>query len=175
MKYFRGMAGDAGPLPGSSLPQAMNRFARRAFQLRGRASRSEYWWWMLVNVLVLATTQLLIPALVSGRTPQPTLMVGPFGSGLFAHIELFNAYTAEGPSSSLVTISLLIASVWVIVTIVPGTTIAVRRLHDSNLAGWWALLALVPLGGFVVLLLAIRRSRQEGIRFDALDSRPAPR
>lgn len=175
MTYMRGMVRDAGPLPGSSLPQAMNRFARRAFQLRGRASQSEYWWWMLVNVLVLASTQLLVPALVSGRTPQPSLAVGPFGSGLLAHIELFNAYPAEGPSSSLVAFSLLIASLWLVVTIVPGTTIAVRRLHDSNLAGWWALLALIPLGGFVVLLLAIRRSRQEGIRFDARDSRPAPR
>ncbi|WP_426187730.1 DUF805 domain-containing protein [Microbacterium sp. TWP3-1-2b2] len=42
----------------------------------------------------------------------------------------------------------------------------VRRLHDSNLSGWWVLLAVVPPGAFILLLLAARRSRPEGARFD---------
>lgn len=166
MTYTRGIPRDAGPQPGGSLPHAMKSFVRRAFQLRGRASRSEYWWWMLVNVVVLAATQLLVPALVSGRTPQPTLAVGPFGSGFLAHIELIYLHPTDAPGSSLATFSLLIAGLWMVITIVPGFTIAVRRLHDSNLSGWWVLLALVPPGAFVVLLLAIRRSRYEGARFD---------
>ncbi|WP_372459655.1 DUF805 domain-containing protein [Agromyces cavernae] len=40
----------------------MARLVVGTFRLRGRASRSEYWWWMLVNVVVLASTQFLIPA-----------------------------------------------------------------------------------------------------------------
>ena len=157
---------DAAPMLGSSLPQAMGRFAGRAFQLRGRASRSEYWWWMLVNVVVLATTQLLIPALLWGRTPQPTLFVGPFGSALFANVELFNLQLTDAPGSPFAAFSLLIAGLWLIVTIVPGFTVAVRRLHDSNLSGWWVLLAIVPPGPFVLILLATRRPRAEGARFD---------
>lgn len=137
-----------------------------AFRIRGRASRSEYWWWMLVNVIVLGTTQFLIPALVSGKTPQPTFRVGPFGSWLFANIELFTLPATVAPSSPLASISLLFAGIWIIITVVPGFTVAVRRLHDSNLSGWWALLALVPPGTFVLLLLAARRSRREGARFD---------
>ncbi|OUM42655.1 DUF805 domain-containing protein [Arthrobacter sedimenti] len=60
----------------------------------------------------------------------------------------------------------LIAGLWLIVTIVPGFTIAIRPLHASNLSGCWVLLALVPSGAFILLLLAIRRPRPEGARFD---------
>ena len=91
--------------------QAMDRFFAKTLQLRGRASRSEYWWWMLVNVVVVATTQLLIPALVSDRTPQPTLFIGPFGSALFANIELVNLRQTDAPSSSVAAISLISAAI----------------------------------------------------------------
>ncbi|WP_434992223.1 DUF805 domain-containing protein [Arthrobacter sp. Ld5] len=144
----------------------MSRFVARTFQLRGRASRSEYWWWMLVNVVVLSATQLLVPALASGRTPQPTLSIGPFGSAVFADIELVNVYLTDAPSSPVAAFSLLIAGSWLVTTIVPGFAIAVRRFHDSNLSGWWVLLALIPPGPFVLLLLATRRSRCDGARFD---------
>ncbi|WP_208739613.1 DUF805 domain-containing protein [Arthrobacter agilis] len=121
---------------------------------------------MLVNVVVVAMAQLIIPALVSGKTPQPTLSLGPFGSAFFANIELVNVYQTEAPSSPIAAFSLIIAVVWLIATTVPGFTIAVRRLHDSNLSGWWALLAILPPGPFVLLLLAARRPRFEGSRFD---------
>ena len=145
----------------------MGRFVNGTFRLRGRASRSEYWWWMLVNVVVLGVAQLLVPTLISGRTPQPTLLLGPFGSWLFANISLFYGHQTDAPSSPVAAFFLLFAGLWLIVTVIPGFTVAVRRLHDSNLSGWWALLALVPPGSFVLLLLAARRSRPEGARFDA--------
>ena len=166
MTYAGVAATDEAPWPGASLLQAMGRFAGGAFRLRGRASRSEYWWWMLVNVFVLAVTQLLIPVLISGGTLQPTLLVGPFGSWLFANIELLSLSPTDAPSSQFAAFFLLFAGLWRIVTVIPGFTVAVRRLHDSNLSGWWALLALVPPGPFVLLLLAVRRSRPEGARFD---------
>ena len=122
---------------------------------------------MLVNVVVMAVTLLLVPATVSGPEAQQTLSVGPFGSWLFANVRLFSTSSAEVPSSSFAAFSLLCAGLWQIVTVIPGFTIAVRRLHDSNLSGWWVLLALIPPGPFVLLLLAVRRSRLEGARFDS--------
>lgn len=157
---------NAAPVPRASLPQAMARLVVGTFRLRGRASRSEYWWWMFVNVVVLALTQLLIPWLISGRTPQATLLVGPFGSWLYASIELVNVSPTEAPNSPFAAFFLLCAGLWLISTVIPGFTVAVRRLHDSNLSGWWALLALIPPGPVILLLLAIRRSRPEGARFD---------
>ena len=35
----------------------------------------------------------------------------------------------------------------------PGLAMAVRRLHDTNRSGWFVLLALIPLVGFIILLV----------------------
>ncbi|MBH0129815.1 DUF805 domain-containing protein [Salinibacterium sp. NK8237] len=68
-------------------------------------------------------------------------------------------------STVLVSLSFIVGG-WVLLTAIPGITIAVRRLHDSNLSGGWAFLAVFPLGAFIVLGLALRSSRPEGLRFD---------
>lgn len=39
-----------------------------------------------------------------------------------------------------------------LVHLVPGLAVTVRRLHDANRTGWWALLNLIPFGGWIVLL-----------------------
>ncbi len=153
----------------------MTAFVANAFTIRGRATRSEYWWWMLVNVVVLTLTQLLIPFLIARRTPQPTLRIGPFGSWLFADIELFTVDATDAPSSPFAAASLLVAGLWLVATLIPGFTVAVRRLHDSNLSGWCVLLALFPFGALVLLLLAARRSRPEEVRFDAGSDPDSPR
>ena len=155
------------PLPGASAAAAMGRFVGNAFRLRGRASRSEYWWWMLVNVLVLAVAQIAVPMALTGHTPEATIAVGPFGSLLHAYLTVFDGTAGAAPSNPIAAFALSFAAVWMLVTVIPGFTVAVRRLHDSNLSGWWALLAVVPLGATVVLLLAMRRSRPEGARFDS--------
>ncbi|MDW4571632.1 DUF805 domain-containing protein [Microbacterium sp. M3] len=154
------------PLHRATPLQAMGRFVRCAFRLRGRASRSEYWWWMLANVVVLAAAQIALPVLVTGETPQPRIFLGPFGSWLYAELPLINWPPGAVPSHPLASFGLIFAALWMIATLVPGVTVAVRRLHDSNLSGWWVLLAVFPLGGPVVLLLALRASRSQGARFD---------
>lgn len=144
----------------------MGRFAAGALRVRGRASRCEYWWWMLVNVLVLAATQILIPSLITGRWSLQTLSVGPFGSLFFANVDVVSATASDASGSPIVAFSLWSAGFWMLLTVIPGFTVAVRRLHDSNLSGWWVLLALFPIGAFVLLLLAARGPRAEGARFD---------
>ncbi|MGA8211677.1 MAG: DUF805 domain-containing protein [Nocardioidaceae bacterium] len=47
--------------------------------------------------------------------------------------------------------------------LVPTIAVTVRRLHDTNRTGWWVLVGLVPLAGFIVLLV-----------FEVLDSTPGP-
>ena len=100
-----------------------------------------------------------------GETPQPTLLLGLFGSRLFAKIDLFNLQQTEAPIFTGCGLFLIFAGLWLIVTIIPGFTVearrsppqsaAVRRLQDSNLSSWW-----------VLLLLAAGRSRPERARFD---------
>ncbi len=37
--------------------------------------------------------------------------------------------------------------------ILPSIAVGVRRLHDTDRAGWWYLLVFVPLIGFIVLIV----------------------
>ena len=74
----------------------------------GRASRSEYWWFVLFLILVSAATSMINPVL----------------SGLF-------------------TLGMLL----------PSVAAATRRLHDTNRSGWWQLIVLVPLVGFIEMLV----------------------
>ena len=37
--------------------------------------------------------------------------------------------------------------------LLPGLAVSVRRLHDTNRSGWWILIALIPLIGFIVLIV----------------------
>ncbi|MEH3089982.1 MAG: DUF805 domain-containing protein [Microbacterium arborescens] len=154
------------PLPHASPLAAMRRFVVHAFRLRGRASRSEYWWWMALGFGVAILMLLVIPRLLSGRWPEIDLVPHPFGWWGWRGIELFGPIAPTDPLSSLVAVYLWTSTAWVVATLVPGFTVAVRRLHDSNLSGWWVLLMLLPIGAVVLLLLALRGSRPEGARFD---------
>jgi uncharacterized membrane protein YhaH (DUF805 family) len=45
-------------------------------------------------------------------------------------------------------------SIFVVVTMLPGIAIGVRRLHDIGRTGWWMLLAITIIGAFVLLYWA---------------------
>jgi len=40
-----------------------------------------------------------------------------------------------------------------LVLLVPSISIAARRLHDTGRSGWWQLIVLIPLIGFIILIL----------------------
>lgn len=46
----------------------------------------------------------------------------------------------------------LFSSIFSLATFIPGIAISFRRLHDLDKSGWWLLLMLVPLVGWVVLI-----------------------
>ena len=37
-------------------------------------------------------------------------------------------------------------------TIVPSLSVSVRRLHDIGRSGWWLLLALIPIVGWIIMI-----------------------
>ncbi|MDG4835009.1 MULTISPECIES: DUF805 domain-containing protein [unclassified Micromonospora] len=53
----------------------------------------------------------------------------------------------EGSTTGLIG---LVAS---LALLLPSLAVGVRRLHDTDRTGWWLLIALVPLVGFIVLIV----------------------
>lgn len=100
---------------------------------RGRASRSEYWWFTLAVMLVSVALSVIEVAFMSGQTVDSI----PEGNG---------------PLTMLFSLAILL----------PGMAVAVRRLHDTGRSGWWLLLALVPLIGSLVLLWWYISPSQQG-------------
>ena len=59
---------------------------------------------------------------------------------------LFNPDTfGLGPLSTILNIALFL----------PGLSLLVRRLHDTDRSGWWVWIALIPIIGFIVLLIFV--------------------
>ncbi|MDQ0616768.1 DUF805 domain-containing protein [Arthrobacter globiformis] len=125
------------PLYGASAPDAVIRFFKKYATFSGRASRSEYWWWELVNTIVTILFYLVLGLTDANGTGE----------------------ASAGP--------LILLGLWLMATIVPEMALTVRRLHDANLSGWIALLGLIPLvGGIIVLVFVLMGPKPEGQRFD---------
>ena len=45
---------------------------------------------------------------------------------------------------------------------VPSLAVGVRRLHDTDRSGWWLLIGLVPLVGWLILLIFLATAGQRG-------------
>lgn len=62
--------------------------------------------------------------------------------------------------------------IWRLITIIPATSVSVRRLHDVNHSGWWLLLVLTGIGALVILYWNIKKGNPEANKYgiNPLDS-----
>lgn len=56
----------------------------------------------------------------------------------------------------------LLSGVYILVVLIPGIAVAVRRLHDTDRSGWWLLIGLIPLIGGIVLLVFMLQDSKPG-------------
>jgi len=56
----------------------------------------------------------------------------------------------------------IILVVFAFIHFIPNLAVSVRRLHDAGQSGWWYLISIVPLIGFIVLLVFFCTDSQKG-------------
>lgn len=103
-------------------------------EFRGRATRSEYWYWVLFALCLQVLFQI-----VDGLVSAPLMGFPPF------------ALDAGRPISVLGMVALL----------PPTLAVGCRRLHDVGRSGWWLLLPLIPVIGALALLWMLTRTSVE--------------
>jgi len=61
-----------------------------------------------------------------------------------------------------------LSAIYILITILPSISITTRRLHDINKSGWWQLILLAPLLGWIIIfiLTLIKGKEEEKNRFD---------
>lgn len=125
------------PLYRANMGQAVKRYFRNYVNFSGRASQSEYWWPVLFNTFIALV--LIIVAVVLGA----------------AGIQVVG---------SIVSICLLL---YILATILPGISVAIRRLHDANQSGAWLLCVFVPfIGSFVSIVVGLLPTDPAGVQYD---------
>ncbi|GGB02531.1 DUF805 domain-containing protein [Macrococcus hajekii] len=111
--------------------EAYKRYWKKAFVMRGRARRKEYWVPQLFN-LIIALILMLI----------------------FSFVDRAMGYSIDTMASDQLTASAFtkpsdIANwIWSLIILIPSFTVLARRLQDININGWWALVSYI--GGTVI-------------------------
>jgi uncharacterized membrane protein YhaH (DUF805 family) len=96
---------------------------RKYATFEGRATRSEFWYWILFCVITLWVVGITIHR------------VGPVAN--------FNAFFINTPSEVFyLSITLFL--------VVPTVAVSTRRLHDMSMSGWWQVVVIVPAFGWLV-------------------------
>lgn len=83
----------------------------------GRASRPEYWWFMLFIFIASAICSVINDVL---------------------------------------------GVVFALATLLPCIAASTRRLHDTDRTGWWQLIGLIPIIGFIVLIVFLAQTGHGG-------------
>ena len=100
----------------------------------GSASRSQYWWFFLFAIL----------------------------SGVFFSIVDFAVLGVNSFSSDLNEPIGWFGTLWSLFLLIPSFSLGARRLHDINKSGWWQLLWLAILIGWIILIVWNCKSSDEG-------------
>lgn len=107
---------------------AVTRAFSKYATFKGRASRSEYWFFLLANLVVILSVIMLSALIGADSNGDPTAIGSILGVALI---------------------------VWYIGSFLPTLGLLVRRLHDTGHSGWFYWIVLIPFVGAIILLLSL--------------------
>ena len=126
---------------------ALKAFWSNYRNFKGRARRSEYWFIQLFLIVTNLGAAVIDLALMDGDVDR---------------------FIANGGGG-------IVGLIWIIATIVPALAVLIRRLHDTNRSGWWALIGFVPvIGTIVILVFTVSDSDQVENRYGSSPKGAAP-
>ncbi len=110
---------------------------RKYAVFEGRASRPEFWWFILFVVLGKLVFGVLDGIVFASMMGPVTMGPGVHGWEMGGMLGI-----GGGPLAALFGLAMLL----------PSIAAGARRLHDVGRSGWWLLLWFIPLFGWLVLL-----------------------
>lgn len=155
------------PLVGAKPATAIKRAVLKTFTYSGRASRSEYWWYTAAFLAV--GTSCFLRDFYRNRNQQDPeeqeVLPWPANqklSGASSGVHKPKHLAEKQDLKTLFKPSALSYSLAFLGTL-PYLSLSVRRLHDSNISGWWQLpIEVSGLGPYFYS----RKPQLEGARFD---------
>lgn len=105
---------------------------RRYFEFSGRSRRREYWGFFAFTWIVTIVLDAL------------------FGTSTYHYVS-----RALMAGTVISNVDNLPGSLFALANLIPGTAVAVRRLHDVNKTGWWLILLFVPILGWSALFVML--------------------
>ncbi|WP_239253665.1 DUF805 domain-containing protein [Listeria ilorinensis] len=122
--------------------RAYKLFWKNYANFHGRASRSEYWLSMLVNMIIMGVLMIIFFTILFS-----SLLTVPY-TGTEAEAL---AWVGSMATSSLVVIG--IYSLFALAALVPVLSSSVRRLHDTGKSGHFMWLGLIPWVGSIIVIV----------------------
>ncbi|MFT3715519.1 MAG: DUF805 domain-containing protein [Gordonia sp. (in: high G+C Gram-positive bacteria)] len=116
---------------GIGFVDAIKRGFKKYATFSGRASRREFWWWVLGTAVIGAVLGILL--------------------GLGMHTDTYSGTVSLNAFGVIMSILLVVFGLGIIV---PTIAVTVRRLHDAGFSGWFYLLTLIGgIGGIIVYIM----------------------
>ena len=149
------------PRPSVGFTQAIKMGFANYANFKGRASRSEFWFWYLFHALVAGIPIAIGYALVIGGVVSQS-----------AYSDSSTGYTSSSDvtfTGAMVfgTILLILGGIIALALLVPYIAVAWRRLHDAGFPGPMFFLSLIPyVGGIILIVLCAMPSKPEGMKYE---------
>ena len=113
----------------------------KAFDFKSKISRKDYWLTILASFIVSFIIEIILRVVFEYEV-------------IIDYTNFIVTRVAADPG-------LLINDIWTYLNIIPSLSMAIRRLHDINRSGFWVLIALVPVIGWIwLLILLIKPSKK---------------
>ena len=70
-------------------------------------------------------------------------------------------FAMDGTPNDPARLYAVLSTIWFLGTLIPSIAIGVRRLHDTNHTGWWLLISLIPVIGWIWVLVYLVQDSDE--------------